>query len=68
MAYLSGSAVYIRMTRQVDQKNFFCGNVLINNDTYSHNFGTKVSSGTVSIVCDTVSDNDLSDYSKTSGF
>ncbi len=55
MAYLSGSAVYIRMTRRSDQKNYFCGSVLIQGDTYQQNFGTKVSSGTISVVCDTVS-------------
>jgi hypothetical protein len=68
MAYLSGSAVYIRMTRRSDQKNYYCGSVLIQDDTYSQNFGTKVSSGTVSIVCDTVSDTKLKDYTKTSGY
>jgi len=43
MAYLSGSALYIRNTKRNDQKNLWCGGVSMFNDTFTQNFGTKVS-------------------------
>lgn len=54
MAYLSGSAVFIRNTRRSDQKNLWCGGVSMSKDTFNYNFGTKVSQGTVSILCQLV--------------
>lgn len=49
MAYLSGNAVYVRMTRQ--NQSDFCGNVIMEYDKITENFGTKISSGTVSVTC-----------------
>ena len=37
-------------------------------DTLTGQFGTKVSSGAISVVCETVSDSTLKDYSSASGF
>jgi hypothetical protein len=36
--------------------------VTIQNDSYLGNFGTKVSSGTLSLVCDLISDPKDSDF------
>lgn len=35
MAYLSGSALYIRNTKRDDQKNLWCGGVSMFNDTFT---------------------------------
>ena len=53
-SYLSGSAVFIRFTRNAASQ--ICGQVTIQNDSYLANFGTKVSSGTLSLVCDLITD------------
>ena len=52
MAYLSGSAIYIRFTRSVPTE--WCGGISMYNDTFQQNFGTKSSSGTVTIICNVV--------------
>jgi hypothetical protein len=54
MAYLSGSAVYVRMTRDSTRKDEWCGGISMLSDTFTYNFGTKVSSGTVTIVCELI--------------
>jgi hypothetical protein len=54
MAYLSGSAVYVRMTRDSTRKNEWCGGISMLSDIFTNNFGTKVSSGTVTILCEVI--------------
>ena len=54
MAYISGNAVYVRMTKTDQSRNNICGGITIQDDKYLSNFGTKVTSGTVSLICDTV--------------
>jgi hypothetical protein len=54
MAYVSGNAVYVRMTKTDQSRNNICGGITIQDDKYLSNFGTKVTSGSVSLICDTV--------------
>lgn len=54
MAYLSGSAVYVRMTRDSTRKDESCGGISMLSDTFTNHFGTKVSSGTVTILCELI--------------
>ena len=62
MAYVSGNAVYVRMTRPVNKKTYFCGAIRMDQEIYEGNFGTKLSSGTVTVVCDFVIDSKTRDY------
>jgi hypothetical protein len=49
MAYVSGNAVWVRMTRP---DNGWCGAISMLDDVFTNNFGTKITSGTVAIICD----------------
>lgn len=53
MAYFSGNAVYIRLTRNRDLIDSVCGGgVLLTSNHFENNIGTKIhNGGAVSIVC-----------------
>lgn len=64
MAYISGNAVWVRMTRP---DSGWCGAITMLDDVFTNNFGSKITSGTVAIICDQVT-SDQNDFAASSSW